>query len=120
MSSFSLGVNLVTTFEPAVVKRAILEKPLTLISKTDGLTVNVALGSAAYYALEEVKMQIKTKVTLLEAYIPLLCNCESPSLFYISLLICLCNFLTFFRSLVTKMADNKSKYSLKIINYNAE
>ena len=74
-----------TTFEPAVLEPGVLEpgvlepgvlepgffeepavkEPPMVISKNDTVTVNVALGSAAYYALEEVKMQMKTKVTSL-------------------------------------------------------
>jgi len=63
-----------TVIEPAVTELAIVEPPViepkvaepaVVISKNDTVTVNVALGSAAYYALEEVKMQMKTKVTVL-------------------------------------------------------
>ena len=63
MSTFSWNTVKERTLEPAVFEEpAVIETAAVVISKNDTVTVNVALGSAAYYALEEVKMQMKTKV----------------------------------------------------------
>ena len=61
MSAFSWNTVKERTLEPAVFESAVIE-PAVVISKNDTVTVNVTLGSAAYYALEEVQMQMKTKV----------------------------------------------------------
>ena len=56
------GVLEPAVLEPAVFEEPAVIEPAVVISKNDTVTVNVALGSAAYYALEEVQMQMKTKV----------------------------------------------------------